>query len=76
MCSHGVVLRVVAELLGDDGVAEEEVKVGEHIIAGGRDGAGSRELPCAGGINCLSHFVCLEERRFVVRGLSPERSRC
>ena len=46
-CSHGVVLRVVAEALRDNGVAEEEGKVREHVFAGRGDGAGSRELPSA-----------------------------
>lgn len=36
---HGVVLGVVAEALGDDGVAEEEGEVGEDVLAGGGDGA-------------------------------------
>ena len=39
-----MLLRVVAELLGDDGVAEEEGEVGEHVLTGGRDGAGGGKL--------------------------------
>lgn len=43
-CLHGMVLRVVAELLRDDGIAEKEGEVGENVFARGRNGAGSREL--------------------------------
>ena len=70
MCirSHGMVLRVVAELLGDDGVAEEEGEVGEHVLTGGRNGAGGGKLFGAVGVGhilvvkgcvVLSGFVCL-----------------
>ena len=44
-CLHGVVLRVVAELLRDGGVAEEEGEVGENVLTGGRNGTGSGEVP-------------------------------
>jgi len=40
---HGVVLGVVAEALGDDGVAEEEGEVGEDVLLGSGDGARGRE---------------------------------
>ena len=43
---HGVVLRVVAQALGDDGIAEEEGEVGEDVLARGRDGAGRGEFLC------------------------------
>ena len=43
-CPHGVVLGIVAEALGDGGGAEEEGKIGEHVLAGGRDGARRGEL--------------------------------
>ena len=40
---HGVVLGVVAEALGDDGVAEKEGKVGEDVLLGSGNGARGRE---------------------------------
>jgi len=40
-----MVFRVVAELLGDGGVAKEEGEVGENVLTGGRDGTRSGELP-------------------------------
>lgn len=40
-CAHGVVLRVVAKTLRNNGVAEEEGEVGEDVLAGGSDGARS-----------------------------------
>ena len=40
-----MVLRVVAELLRDGGIAEEEGEVGENVLTGGRNGTGSGEVP-------------------------------
>ena len=50
---HRMVLRVVAELLGDGGIAKEEGEVGEHVLTGGRNGAGSRKLLCAVDVGLL-----------------------
>ena len=38
-----MVLGVVAEALGDDGVAEEEGEVGEDVLLGSGNGARGRE---------------------------------
>ena len=55
---HRVVLRVVAELLRDGGIAEEEGEVGENVLTGGRNGAGSGEVP--GTLLILGlHLFCL-----------------
>lgn len=76
-CSHGVVLRVVAEALGDGGVAEEEGEVGEDILARGRDGARRGEL--AGAVyGCLLGHGCefLRDGVWSVRRLVSGTSRC
>lgn len=56
-----MVFRVVAEALRDDGIAEEEGKVGEHVLAGRCDGAWGGELPRAllvgGQHGCLCRVV-------------------
>ena len=59
--SHCVVLRVVAELLGDDRIAKEEGEVREHVLTGGRDGAGGRELP--GAVHVGSSHLSLSRRK-------------
>jgi len=73
-CAHGVVLGVVAEALGDDGVAEEEGEVGEDVLAGGGDGARGGELGGAllvgVGHGWLCRWVwlgCLAVRRPAIR---------
>ena len=73
-CAHGLVLGVVAEALGDYGVAEEEGEVGEDVLAGGGDGARGGELGRAllvGGVHgwlCRSVWLgCWSGGRPVIR---------
>ena len=63
-CAHRVLLRVVAEALGHDGVAEEEGEVGEDIVARGGDGAGGGQLLCPVYVvaNLSAHGCCVRGR--------------
>jgi hypothetical protein len=51
-----MVFRVVAEPLGDGGIAKEEGEVGEHVLTGRCDGARGWEVP--GALHVLGLHDC------------------
>jgi len=55
-CSHRVVFRVVAELLGDGGVAKEKCEVGEHVLTRWRNSTRCGELTGTGVVLLLHCF--------------------
>ena len=56
MVGHGMVLRVVLELLGRDGGAEEVLEVLEDILLAGRKGARLRVVVEVGHIGLRPEF--------------------